>query len=217
MPPALRHAKSGHRARLGRSPISPPLDPGCGCRCRLQSPAPIVMPGLVPVIHVLRGQGKRKTGVELRLLRGACHRTGRLRAGPLARNDAFSRCHRIRALPRNSNSPNNLPQTRGRRSAERRTNHVRRTSERCRPEVHRRQVHAAGANPSAARRRALRKPARLPALHRGSGLATECLDPAHALLLDDLFDTGASMEAASAKLKTYSKINNVYAVALTWK
>ena len=38
-----------------------------------------------------------------------------------------------------------------------------------------------------------------------------------ALLLDDLFDTGASMEAASAKLKTYSKIGNVYAVALTWK
>jgi predicted amidophosphoribosyltransferase len=39
----------------------------------------------------------------------------------------------------------------------------------------------------------------------------------NALLLDDLFDTGASMEAACAALRTYPKINEIYAVALTWK
>jgi predicted amidophosphoribosyltransferase len=38
----------------------------------------------------------------------------------------------------------------------------------------------------------------------------------NALLLDDLFDSGASMEAATALLKTYPKINKVYAAALTW-
>ena len=39
----------------------------------------------------------------------------------------------------------------------------------------------------------------------------------NALLLDDLFDTGASMEFACATLKTYSKIKKVYVAALTWK
>lgn len=38
----------------------------------------------------------------------------------------------------------------------------------------------------------------------------------NALLLDDLFDTGASMEAACAALRTYRKIDKVYAVAITW-
>lgn len=37
------------------------------------------------------------------------------------------------------------------------------------------------------------------------------------LLVDDLFDSGASMEAATAALKTYSKIDSVYVVALTWR
>lgn len=37
------------------------------------------------------------------------------------------------------------------------------------------------------------------------------------LLVDDLFDSGASMTAATAALKTYNKINGVYVVALTWK
>jgi predicted amidophosphoribosyltransferase len=39
----------------------------------------------------------------------------------------------------------------------------------------------------------------------------------NALLVDDLFDTGASMEAVCAALRTYSKINKVYVAALTWK
>ena len=37
------------------------------------------------------------------------------------------------------------------------------------------------------------------------------------ILLDDLFDTGASMEAACSALRSYAKIKNIYAVALTWK
>lgn len=37
------------------------------------------------------------------------------------------------------------------------------------------------------------------------------------LLLDDLFDSGASMEAACNSLRGYSKILKVYVVALTWK
>ncbi|MGY0634059.1 ComF family protein [Luteimonas sp. A478] len=39
----------------------------------------------------------------------------------------------------------------------------------------------------------------------------------NALVLDDLFDTGASMEAACKALRTYSKINHIYAAAITWK
>lgn len=37
------------------------------------------------------------------------------------------------------------------------------------------------------------------------------------LLIDDLYDTGASMEAACACLKSYAKIDRVFVVALTWK
>lgn len=37
------------------------------------------------------------------------------------------------------------------------------------------------------------------------------------LLVDDLFDTGASMEAAAAALRTYTKVKNIYVAALTWK
>jgi len=39
----------------------------------------------------------------------------------------------------------------------------------------------------------------------------------NAILIDDLFDSGASMEAACATLKTFRKVNNVYAATLTWK
>lgn len=39
----------------------------------------------------------------------------------------------------------------------------------------------------------------------------------NALVLDDLFDSGASMEAACAVLRTYAKIDKIFAVALTWK
>lgn len=38
----------------------------------------------------------------------------------------------------------------------------------------------------------------------------------NALLLDDLFDTGATMDAVTKTLKTYKKIGNVYAAAITW-
>lgn len=37
------------------------------------------------------------------------------------------------------------------------------------------------------------------------------------LIVDDLFDTGASMEAACEVLKTYSKVNNIYVATFTWK
>jgi predicted amidophosphoribosyltransferase len=37
------------------------------------------------------------------------------------------------------------------------------------------------------------------------------------LLLDDLFDTGASMEEASKALRTYAKARSIYVAALTWK
>ncbi|RMC65031.1 ComF family protein [Sinorhizobium meliloti] len=39
----------------------------------------------------------------------------------------------------------------------------------------------------------------------------------NALLIDDLFDSGASMEAATNALRTYKKIAGVYVAALTWK
>jgi predicted amidophosphoribosyltransferase len=39
----------------------------------------------------------------------------------------------------------------------------------------------------------------------------------NALLVDDLFDSGASMEAACAKLRTYNKIGKIFVAALTWK
>lgn len=38
-----------------------------------------------------------------------------------------------------------------------------------------------------------------------------------ALLLDDLFDTGATMDAVCKALRTYNKINRVYAAAISWK
>ncbi len=39
----------------------------------------------------------------------------------------------------------------------------------------------------------------------------------NALLLDDLFDTGATMDAVCKALRTYRKIGNIYAAAITWK
>ena len=39
----------------------------------------------------------------------------------------------------------------------------------------------------------------------------------NALLLDDLFDTGATMDAVCRTLRTYKKIDRVYAASLTWK
>lgn len=37
------------------------------------------------------------------------------------------------------------------------------------------------------------------------------------LLVDDLFDSGASMEAACAVLREYPKVRSIYVAALTWK
>ncbi|MBB3460664.1 ComF family protein [Rhizobium sp. BK377] len=39
----------------------------------------------------------------------------------------------------------------------------------------------------------------------------------NALVLDDLFHSGATMEAATKALRTYKKISGVYVAALTWK
>jgi len=39
----------------------------------------------------------------------------------------------------------------------------------------------------------------------------------NALLLDDLFDTGATLDAVCRTLRTYKKIDRVYAAAITWK
>jgi predicted amidophosphoribosyltransferase len=39
----------------------------------------------------------------------------------------------------------------------------------------------------------------------------------NALLLDDLFDTGATMDAVAKTLKAYKKIGSVYAASITWK
>lgn len=39
----------------------------------------------------------------------------------------------------------------------------------------------------------------------------------NALLLDDLYDSGASMQAATNVLRSYSKIGGIYVAALTWK
>ena len=39
----------------------------------------------------------------------------------------------------------------------------------------------------------------------------------NAILLDDLFDTGATMDAVCKVLRTYPKIGKIYAVAVTWK
>ncbi len=38
----------------------------------------------------------------------------------------------------------------------------------------------------------------------------------NALLFDDLFDTGATMEAATTLLRTYPKLNKIFVAALTW-
>jgi len=37
------------------------------------------------------------------------------------------------------------------------------------------------------------------------------------LVIDDLFDTGASMEAACKVLRAYPKVGKIYVAALTWK
>lgn len=39
----------------------------------------------------------------------------------------------------------------------------------------------------------------------------------NALLVDDLFHTGASLETACAVLKGYTKVDNIYVAALSWR
>jgi hypothetical protein len=59
-------------------------------------------------VSSLRGAKRRSNPVgrcSTGLLRGACHRTARLRAGPLARNDAFSRCICIRVINQTARNP----------------------------------------------------------------------------------------------------------------
>jgi predicted amidophosphoribosyltransferase len=41
--------------------------------------------------------------------------------------------------------------------------------------------------------------------------------PWNVLIVDDLFDTGASMEAACKVLRAYPKVRRIYVAALTWK
>lgn len=41
--------------------------------------------------------------------------------------------------------------------------------------------------------------------------------PWNVLLVDDLFDTGASMEAACMVLRAYPKVRRIYVTALTWR
>lgn len=41
--------------------------------------------------------------------------------------------------------------------------------------------------------------------------------PWNVLVVDDLFHTGASLEAACAALRKYPKVRNVYVAALTWR
>ena len=41
--------------------------------------------------------------------------------------------------------------------------------------------------------------------------------PWNVLVVDDLFHTGASMQAACAALRKYPKVRNVYVAALTWR
>jgi predicted amidophosphoribosyltransferase len=42
-------------------------------------------------------------------------------------------------------------------------------------------------------------------------------DRMNVLIVDDLFHTGASMEAACTALRKYPKVKNVYVAALTWR
>lgn len=41
--------------------------------------------------------------------------------------------------------------------------------------------------------------------------------PWNVLVIDDLYDTGASMEAACKVLRAYPKVKDIYVAALTWK
>jgi predicted amidophosphoribosyltransferase len=41
--------------------------------------------------------------------------------------------------------------------------------------------------------------------------------PWNVLVIDDLFHTGASMEAACKVLRAYSKVRRIYVAVLTWR